>query len=77
MIYVDSYARQQQSPLKDKTFDSQQPLITNGGAGGTLNSEMDRLKREREDLLRSGCYTPDDPLIMELDRQIRATHLRI
>lgn len=43
----------------------------------TTMSEADRLMKEREDLLRSGCYTTDDPLIMELDRQIRAIQLRI
>jgi len=31
-------------------------------------SDVDRLIKEKEDLLRSGCYTTDDPLIMELDR---------
>ena len=71
MIFVDTYARQQQSPIKDKTYTSQTPL------GGATTSEFERLKREREDLLRSGCYTPDDPLILELDRQIRSTQLRI
>jgi hypothetical protein len=42
--------------------------ITSGGAGITMTSEVDRLMREKEDLLRSGCYTQDDPLIIELDR---------
>jgi hypothetical protein len=45
--------------------------------GITMTSEVDRLMKEREDLLKTGCYTPDDPLIIELDRQIRATQLRI
>lgn len=56
-------------------------MISSGGAGVpsgiTMTSEVDRLMREREDLLRSGCYTPDDPLIMELDRQIRVKQLGI
>lgn len=40
-------------------------------------NEADRLIKERDDLLRSGCYTQDDPLIMELDRQIRVKQLGI
>lgn len=48
--------------------------------GATSNvggsSEVERLMREREELIRSGAYTNDDPLIQELDRQIRANHLR-
>lgn len=49
-------------------------MIGNGFAGlpmtngGTMNTEVERLTREKDDLLRSGCYTTDDPLIMELDR---------
>lgn len=43
------------------------------GVGGqtTMMSEVERLKKERDDLINEGYYTPDDPLIMELDRQIR------
>jgi len=47
------------SPLKDKSY--QTGMITSGGAGvtgqTTISSEVDRLIRERDDLLRSGCYT--------------------
>ena len=67
------------SPLKDKSY--QTGMITSGGAGvtgqTTIGSEVDRLIRERDDLLRSGCYTQDDPLIIELDRQIRVKQLGI
>jgi len=54
-------------------------MITSGGAGVgiTMNSEADRLVKERDELLKTGCYIPDDPLIIELDRQIRAMQLRI
>jgi len=38
----------------------------NSNPGGAC--EWDRLMREREDLLRTGSYTPDDPLIKEIDR---------
>lgn len=55
-------------------------MISMGGAGvgtTTMGSEIDRLVREKEDLMRCGLYTPDDPLIMELDRQIRVKQLGI
>ena len=35
-------------------------------------AEWDRLMREREQLLMSGCYGKDDLLIREIDRQIQA-----
>lgn len=38
--------------------------------------EWERLMKERSELLESGCYTHDDPLIMELDRQIQASQVR-
>jgi hypothetical protein len=52
----------------------QQSIGILGAPGGmpSLNglsmSEVDRLVKERDDLLRSGCYTTSDPLIMELER---------
>lgn len=57
-IFMDNYARSQMSPLKDKTY-QQTGMITSGGAGVsmTMSSEVDRLIRERDDLIRSGCYT--------------------
>ena len=36
-------------------------------------SELHRLTAEREELLQAGCYTADDPLIQEMDRQIQST----
>jgi hypothetical protein len=53
---VDNYAIKQPSPMKKKL------AFTNG------SDELDRLIRERDDLLQTGSYTPDDPLIQELDR---------
>ena len=45
---------------------------TKSNYGGiSMSSEIDRLVRERDDLLVSGCYNKDDPLIIELNRQIR------
>ena len=40
-------------------------------------AELDRLKQERSELVATGCYTDDDPLIQEMDRQIAATQARI
>lgn len=86
-IFLDNYARQQQSPLRPTSqgkmtvtesylHPSVSPMM--GFTGNqTMQSDVDRLQREREDLLRSGCYTPDDPLIMELDRQIKVKQLGI
>lgn len=38
--------------------------------------EWDRLMKEREELLQSGCYTPEDPLIKEIERQIQSSQQR-
>ena len=38
--------------------------------------EWDRLVKEREELLASGCYVVADPLIQEIDRQITASKLK-
>ena len=64
-IYLDNYAKHQASTMKTGATSN---------VGGS--SEVERLMREREELIRSGAYTNDDPLIQELDRQIRANHLR-
>jgi hypothetical protein len=32
------------------------------------SSEIERLLKEREELLKTGIYSNEDPLIMELDR---------
>ena len=40
-------------------------------------TELDRLIVEREELVGSGCYTQEDPLIMEMDRQIHANKLKM
>ena len=64
-IYLDNYAKQQQSPIK---------AVQSAVGAGT--SEIQRLLQEREGLMHTGCYSLDDPLIQELDRQIRASQLR-
>jgi hypothetical protein len=38
--------------------------------------EWDRLMRERNEMVNSGCYDEKDPVIMELDRQISVNQLR-
>ena len=35
--------------------------------------EWDRLMKERDELLKTGSYSEDDPLIREIERQINAT----
>ena len=61
--FLDNYARDHNPP-------------TQNFHAITGSSEVDRLFREKEDLLKTGAYTSDDPLIMELDRQIKASQLR-
>ena len=39
---------------------------TSNNMGGAC--EWDRLMQEREDLLKTGTYTEDDPLIKEIER---------
>ena len=47
--------------------------VSNAGGGAC---EWDRLMKEREELLQTGAYTPDDPLIKEIERQIQASQVR-
>ena len=47
--------------------------VSNAGGGAC---EWDRLMKEREELLQTGTYTPDDPLIKEIERQIQASQVR-
>ena len=42
-----------------------------------MGTDIDRIIKERDELLGTGCYTPDDPMIIELERQIRASQLRV
>ena len=49
------------------------PLASLGVVAETGNAEIDRLLKEKNDLMGTGCYTNDDPLIIEIDRQIRAS----
>ena len=77
-VFFDDYARKQGSPTRGGT-----PSVVTGGPsqlsrpatqsnlGGAC--EWDRLMQEREDLLKTGSYAADDPLIKELERQIRAS----
>jgi hypothetical protein len=39
-------------------------------------SELDRMLREREELLTSGMYSEDDMLIMELNNQISELRMK-
>ena len=46
------------------------PATANGAC------EWDRLMKEREELLKTGAYTEEDPLIKEIDRQITSSQLK-
>ena len=73
-VFFDDFARKQTSPTRNGN-----PAVTAGGPsqvshlsrptsnmGGAC--EWDRLMKEREDLMQTGTYTADDPLIKEIDR---------
>ena len=60
-VFLDNYAKYQS---------------TGRTQGMTGNTEVDRLMREKAELIKTGSYTIEDPLIMEIDRQIKASQLR-
>ena len=72
-VYFDDFARKQSSPTKNTQVHSQNAsqLSRPTNMGGAC--EWDRLMREREELLKTGTYTVDDPLIKEIERQIQAS----
>lgn len=59
------YRAPQYSKGKIQTL-NQPPLQTIQPAGP--KSDFERLSKERAELVETGCYTPDDPLIQEMDR---------
>jgi len=59
-LFLDNFAKGKSSPLK-----SLGAVGVNQAVG---SSELERLLKEREELLRTGIYSNEDPLIMELDR---------
>ena len=74
-VYFDDFARKQTSPTRT----NQTQAVTQGNQGPSQMSrptsnnmggacEWDRLMQEREDLLKTGTYTEDDPLIKEIER---------
>ena len=77
-VYFDDFARKQSSPTRGS---KQQPLpqqtgptnISVSNKGGAC--EWDRLMQEREELLQTGTYTAEDPLIKEIERQIQASQM--
>lgn len=82
-VYFDDFARKQESPKKDlmtinvdnRRREQFQPGFSRPGTGQGP-CEWDRLMKEREELLQSGCYTVEDPLIKEIERQIQASQTR-
>jgi hypothetical protein len=65
-VFLDNFAKGKESPMKSQG--------RSAFSGGT---EIERLMRERQDLVQSGNYTVDDPIIQEFDRSIRAAQLRL
>ena len=87
-VFFDDYARKNQpSPTRRGFAQSYSDGVsaskkqyggnTTFSRPGTSNQggacEWDRLMKEREELLKSGAYTEDDPLIQEISRQIAAS----
>lgn len=54
----------------------QKPLQTMPAQGGP-RGDVERLQNERAQLVETGAYTNDDPLIVELDRSIKSAQLRL
>lgn len=80
-VYFDDYARKQSSPTRNQTGVGQGGASQISGLSRPPNNgggacEWDRLMREREELLKTGTYTEDDPLIKEIERQIQASQVR-
>ena len=74
-VFFDDFARKQSSPQRSGVGPIQHTQNTQGASNfsrpATSNGggcEWDRLMREREDLLQTGTYTVEDPLIKEIDR---------
>ena len=87
-VYFDDYARKNQpSPTRRQFAQSyaegvstNKPQTVGSSSGFSRPTqggacEWDRLMKEREELLQSGVYTNDDPLIKEIDRQIQASQI--
>ena len=51
--------------------DSATPLMTSDPGQDIHDEHITRLIEERDSLLRTGVYTSEDRIIVELDRQIR------
>ena len=76
-VYFDDFARKQLSPTRNSGERTRSMLSSNTNPltmsrptnqGGAC--EWDRLMKEREELLKTGSYSEDDPLIREIERQI-------
>ena len=76
-VYFNDFARKMPSPTRNSAERTRSMLSSNANplamsrpntSGGAC--EWDRLMKEREELLKTGSYSEDDPLIKELERQI-------
>lgn len=77
-IYIDDFARKQASPTRQgyeeyRQVDSQPKFkVMEKPVRETGVPELDRLVKERKELIETGVYGKEDLLIRELDRQIEA-----
>ena len=69
------YSKNTNPPTTIIQVKDHQPLKTLQPQGP--KSDYQRLVQERAELVETGCYTKDDPLIQEMDRQIKASELKL
>lgn len=72
---MDDFARHQQSPSRTGGFEEKRHVEKSSfrlvqRPDPALESSLERLVRERQELMDTGVYGKDDLLIRELDRQI-------
>ena len=77
-VYFDDFARKQASPTRASAEERTRSMLSSNANPLTMSRptnqggacEWDRLMKEREELLKTGSYSEDDPLIKEIERQI-------
>ena len=78
--YFDNFAASMPAganqSLNTPTYAQQKGNLQTNASRGP-KTELDRLLQEREELVQTGCYTEKDPLIQEMDRQIKANTLKL
>ena len=72
LVQIDDFARKTPSPVKDhvhRITEHKKPTRSTKNYSA-VDTECERLLKEREELLQTGCYSKDDLLIRELEKQI-------